>query len=114
MIFLLIAEVNLMFYLPDQKAICSWFPRASAWAAGGFNVRLWNQECEDFYLKRRSDILDRQAVPLSGNQWRNRLRMTQHAPKLVSQMNNAALSFLQSSQGDFLTSRAQHSSGLLQ
>jgi len=79
----------------------SWFPRTNVWESAGLNVHLWNKECEDFYLKRRAAILDGNAVPLSGNQWRQQMRFCQQAPKLVVQMNKAALSFLQSSQADF-------------
>ncbi|KAF8960572.1 hypothetical protein BDZ97DRAFT_1616205, partial [Flammula alnicola] len=78
----------------NQIAIQSWFPRYNTWDGSGLNVGHWNDECEEWYLKRRDEILAGKTKPLSGNEWRQKLRMTRHAPKLVFQMNKAALSFL--------------------
>lgn len=77
----------------------SWYPRRKAWEDSGFNVCHWNRDCEDFYLHRRADILAGKAVPLSGNAWRQKIRMTQHARTLMYKMNKEALEFLKSSQG---------------
>ena len=86
----------------DDTALLSWFPKANIWESCGYNVRHWNQACEDFYLRRRADIMQGSG-PLSPSEWRQDVRMNRQAPKLIIQMNKAALLFLQSSQADFLT-----------
>ena len=90
-------------YSPDQTASLSWFPKANIWEASGYNVSHWNQDCEKFYLNRRTEILAGTGVPLTSRQWRQKLRMNRRAPKLIVQINKAALTFLQSSEGDSLT-----------
>jgi hypothetical protein len=87
----------------DNGALLSWFPKANIWESSGYNVRHWNQDCEDFYLRRRADIMQGGGVPLGAREWRKRVRMNRQAPQLIVRMNKAALSFLQSSQADFLT-----------
>ena len=94
---------NLTYSSSGQTAIYSWFPRANIWEGSGFNVGFWNQECERWYLKHRSKILDGTAVPLSGKDWRQEIRKYWRAPQLSIKMDNAALEFLQSSQGDPFT-----------
>src|SRR5277367_5734285 len=89
-------------FIPDQTAKYSWFPRANIWEGSGLNVGFWNQECERWYLKHRSKILDGTAVPLSARGWRQKIRKDRRAPQLSVKMENAALAFLQSSQGDSL------------
>jgi hypothetical protein len=90
-------------YCPlDQIASLSWFPKANIWEGSGYNTKHWNQECEDFYINRRADIM-KGAVPLGAREWRQKIRKNRQTPKLIVQTNKAALSFLQSSQADFLT-----------
>lgn len=86
----------------DQTAIESWFPRALLWDTAGLNITAWNQQGEDWYLKRRAAILDGTAGPLNGRAWRNKLRFNRQAPHLTVKMNRAAHLFLQSSQADFI------------
>jgi hypothetical protein len=93
----------IFFYcVPDQTASLSWFPKANIWESSGYNVRHWNQDCEDFYIRRRTDIMQGRGVPFSAREWRQKIRMNRQAPQLIVQINKAALSFLQSSQADFL------------
>ena len=87
----------------DQEAIKSWWPRAGVWNAAGINVDCWTHACEAWFLEHRNRILSGQAQPLSGNEWRAALRMSRKAPRLIANMNTAALAFLESSQADFLT-----------
>jgi len=77
---------NLTYSSPGQTAIYSWFPRAHIWEGSGLNVGFWNQECERWYLKHRSKILDGTAVSLSGRDWRQEIRKARRAPQLSIKM----------------------------
>lgn len=89
----------------DQMAIKSWFPRPNIWAKSGYNFGFWNEECEQFYLDRRATILSGSCTtPFNVSEWRNRTRTTGGKNfRLSLKMEDSALAFLRSSQGDHLT-----------
>lgn len=81
----------------------SWWPRASAWNSSGLNVDAWTEECEEWFIHRRNAILSGEAVPLNSHQWRSQMHFSRQSPKLMLKTNVAVVSYLESSQADFLT-----------
>jgi len=45
-----------------RDQVASLFPKANIWEGSRYNVRHWNQDCEDFYLCRRADIMQGNGV----------------------------------------------------
>jgi hypothetical protein len=69
----------------------------NVWNNTGFNVGHWNGECEAWYIERRRQILNEKAQPRVSTSWRNALRMSRAASKVVYQTNLATLNYIQSS-----------------
>lgn len=75
----------------------SWYPRDRVWEASGLNVGHWNQECEDFFQNRSRNIFEGGNI-LSGEEWRNRLRLTKAAGSVRRKLDLATLAYLESLQ----------------
>jgi len=75
-----------------QTSSPSWFPSQSAWQWSGYNVGHWNTECEEVYVRYHQRAEGH--VPKTSSEWRNCLKMTRAAPKLMFKMTEASVDYL--------------------
>jgi len=77
-----------------QSTEKSWWPKHNVWVLSGYNYGQWTHECENWFAKRLKEIHSGKATALTSNQWRQKLRLTNTAPKLTRAMNKAAAAYL--------------------
>jgi hypothetical protein len=87
----------------------SWFPPPNIWDKCGLNVGQWTSECEKWFQGHVSKIRSGNFQPLSSKDWRDQIRNTRIAVKLMYQMQKGAASFISAHQ-HFLYNAVTHPS----
>ncbi|KAG5649554.1 hypothetical protein H0H81_003107, partial [Sphagnurus paluster] len=77
-----------------QTTDVSWWPKPSAWAAAGFNVGYWSEDCEHWFQTHLNKIREDQFQLRSPSAWKNGLRFNQSTAKVVAKNNERAAEYL--------------------
>ncbi|KAH6908072.1 hypothetical protein BKA70DRAFT_1372103 [Coprinopsis sp. MPI-PUGE-AT-0042] len=79
----------------DEGTIRSWWPLPDVFDVSGENYGRWTSYRENHYIARHKEIMEGKAQPLTGREWRDRMRGRSDLRRLHINFENHSREFLQ-------------------
>lgn len=85
-----------MFAVPKVVAPTeqSWWPTFNKFEESGLNLGIWTPRCEQWFLSRTNEIMEKGCGPLSSSKWRDAMRCEMETKRVYKAARSLAARFI--------------------